>query len=112
MDCIFCKIANGEVGTQIYQDPQVVAFNDNAPQAPIHVLIIPRHHIATVNELTESDNALVGHMIQVAKNIAKEKNIDESGYRLLLNCNRGGGQAVYHLHLHLLGGRPMHWPPG
>lgn len=112
MDCIFCKIVNGEMGETIYEDDRVVAFNDIDPKAPHHILVIPRQHIATINDTTEKDNELIGHMVQVAKNLAQEKNIAEEGYRLLFNCNRGGGQAVYHIHLHLLGGRQMNWPPG
>ena len=112
MDCIFCKIAKGEMGETIYQDKEVVAFNDIDPKAPIHILIIPKRHIATVNDTTDNDSHLLGHLIQVAKKLALDKNIAEDGYRLLLNCNRGGGQAVYHIHLHLLGGRQMNWPPG
>ena len=96
----------------MYEEEKVVAFHDIAPKAPVHVLVIPRRHIATVNDTTEKDDELLGHMIQVAKKIAKEKEIADIGYRLLMNCNRGGGQAVYHIHLHLLGGRQMNWPPG
>lgn len=112
MDCIFCKIAQGEMGELIYEDKQVVAFNDIDPKAPHHILIIPREHIATINDTTASHNELLGHMVQVAKNLAQEQGIAEAGYRLVLNCNKGGGQAVYHIHLHLLGGRQMAWPPG
>lgn len=112
MDCIFCKIAQGKMGETIYEDDHVVAFNDIDPKAPHHILIIPRHHIPTINDTTEKDNELIGHMVQIAKNLAKEKGIAKEGYRLLFNCNEGGGQAVYHIHLHLLGGRRMTWPPG
>lgn len=112
MECIFCKIANGEMGELIYQDDQVVAFNDNDPQAPHHVLIVPRQHISTINDTTEIDKELLGHMIQIGKGIAQERDIADHGYRLVLNCNEGGGQAVFHIHLHLLGGRQMQWPPG
>lgn len=112
MDCIFCKIAKGEMGETIYEDDRVVAFNDIDPKAPHHILIIPRRHIPTINDISEKDNELIGHLVQVAKSIAKEKGIAEKGYRLLFNCNRDGGQAVYHIHLHLLGGRQMNWPPG
>lgn len=112
-DCIFCKIAQGETNTPLlYQDEQVVAFNDLEPQAPHHVLIIPRQHIATINDTTKSDESLLGHMIQTAKKIATERDLAENGYRMLFNCNADGGQAVYHIHLHLLGGRQMTWPPG
>ena len=113
IDCIFCKIINREIPIQMmYEDDQVIAFNDIQPQAPIHVLIIPREHIATLNDLTEEHTELIGHMIQIAKKLAKELGIGEKGYRVLMNCNQHGGQAVYHLHLHLLGGRQMQWPPG
>ncbi len=112
MECIFCQIAHGEMGELIYEDKQVVAFNDIDPQAPQHILIIPRHHIATINDTTASHNELLGHMVQVAKNLAQKQGIAETGYRLVFNCNKGGGQAVYHIHLHLLGGRQMSWPPG
>lgn len=113
MNCIFCQIAEGQIPTElIYQDEQVVAFNDLHPQAPHHILIIPRKHIATLNDITEEDTELLGHLFQTAKHIAKNLNIAESGYRVVMNCNKGAGQAVYHIHLHLLGGRQMHWPPG
>lgn len=112
-DCLFCKIANGEINSDIvYQDDQVVAFNDINPQAPHHVLVIPREHITTTNDITPDHNALIGHMMNTAKNIATNLDIAEAGYRVLMNCNAGGGQAVYHIHLHLLGGRQMTWPPG
>lgn len=112
MDCIFCKIARGEMGELIYEDEQVIAFNDIAPQAPHHVLIVPKKHIATINDVTKADEPLLGHMIFVGKEIAKKNSLAEDGYRLVFNCNKHGGQAVYHIHLHLLGGRQMHWPPG
>lgn len=113
MDCLFCKIAKGELDTDfVHQDDQVVAFNDINPQAPHHILIIPRKHIATINDLNEEDTKLVGHIIQTAKKIAHDLGIAENGYRSVFNCNNGGGQEVYHIHLHLLGGRQMTWPPG
>lgn len=113
MDCLFCKIANKEINSQIvYEDNTVIAFNDINPQAPHHVLIIPREHIPTINDISEKNNELLGHMINTSKKIAKSLDIDESGYRILFNCNKGAGQAVYHIHLHLLGGRQMTWPPG
>ncbi|OGT06235.1 MAG: histidine triad nucleotide-binding protein [Gammaproteobacteria bacterium GWE2_37_16] len=113
MSCIFCKIANGEISAKIiYQDERVVAFNDLSPQAPQHYLIIPRKHLATLNDLTNEDVELAGHMLCVAKQIAIDLGIAETGYRTVINCNSDGGQAVYHLHLHLLGGRQMEWPPG
>jgi histidine triad (HIT) family protein len=112
-DCIFCKIAQGKIPAELlYQDDQVLAFPDVNPKAPKHVLIIPRRHIATLNDLTAEDTLLAGRLIQVAKQLAAELGIAEAGYRILMNCNEGGGQAVFHIHLHLLGGRIMHWPPG
>lgn len=113
MDCLFCKIANKELKSAIvYEDPQVVAFEDVNPQAPTHLLIIPRKHIATVNDLEPQDNALIGHMTQIAKRLAVEKQCAADGYRIVLNCNAGAGQSVFHIHMHLLGGRQMMWPPG
>jgi len=112
-DCLFCKILAREIPADIlYEDEQVLAFSDIDPKAPTHALIIPKIHISTINDLTEEHNALIGHMFQVAKKIAKTKGYAEDGYRVVMNCNRGGGQAVYHIHLHLLAGRQMQWPPG
>lgn len=112
-DCIFCKISNGEMNADIvYEDEHCIAFNDIAPKAPHHVLIIPRRHIATINDIDDDDTELAGKLIQIAKHIAKERDIADDGYRILMNCNAGGGQEVYHIHLHLLGGRQMTWPPG
>lgn len=113
MNCPFCQIAAGILPAKIfYQDEKVVAFDDLYPKAPQHKLIIPRKHIATLNDLTEADGDLVGHMFLVAKNIASDLGIAENGYRTIINCNAGAGQTVFHLHLHLLGGRTMKWPPG
>ena len=113
MECIFCGIVSGEVSAKkVYEDDDVVAFEDIRPQAPVHILIIPKRHIATVNELTESDAQLVGRLVLVAKRIAAERGVAERGYRLVLNCNRDSGQEVFHIHLHLLGGRRFTWPPG
>ncbi len=112
-DCLFCKIVAGDIPADIvYRDDELVAFRDIDPKAPTHVLIIPRRHIATLNELTADDAALVGRMYLAAQRIAYDEGIAEAGYRTLFNCNRAGGQAVYHIHLHLLGGRQMLWPPG
>lgn len=110
--CIFCKIAQGEIDELIYEDQQVVACNDITPQAPVHILVISYRHIETLNDLTSADENLLGHMVSIATQLAHEKNIVTEGYRLTMNCNRGGGQTVFHIHLHLLGGRQMHWPPG
>jgi histidine triad (HIT) family protein len=113
MDCLFCKLASGSIPANIiYRDELVMAFDDINPQAPQHKLIIPLKHIATLNELLPEDNALVGHMVQTAKTLAKELNIADEGYRLVMNCNAHAGQTVFHIHAHLLGGRHMTWPPG
>jgi histidine triad (HIT) family protein len=112
MDCLFCKIINNEIPAQIiYEDDQVIAFNDISPQAPTHALIIPRKHIATLNDIEAGDEALVGHMIKTAAVIAEDMGFAKDGYRTVFNCNSHGGQTVYHIHLHLLGGKPMGWPP-
>lgn len=113
MDCLFCKIATGEIPAKIiYQDDHIIAFDDISPKAQHHKVIIPRKHIATLNNLQEEDTNLMGRMIQSAVALAKELKIAEAGYRLVINCNEGGGQTVFHIHLHLLGGRQMTWPPG
>lgn len=112
-DTIFGRIAAGEVPADIlYQDEHLVAFRDLGPQAPIHVLIIPRKPIPTLNDLEEADAELAGRLLLAAARIARQLGISEAGYRVVINCNADGGQTVFHLHLHLLGGRPMHWPPG
>lgn len=113
MDCIFCRIVEKKAPAKIlYEDELSVAFEDIAPQAPVHVLVIPKRHISTALELKEEDKDLIGHLFLIAGKIASEKGIAERGFRLVINCNREAGQTVFHLHLHLLGGRPMHWPPG
>ena len=107
-DCLFCKIVNRELPADVvFEDDQLVAFNDISPQAPTHMLIIPKRHIATVNDLTEAEINLPGAMVLRARALADEKGISESGYRLIMNCNAEGGQTVYHIHLHLLGGRQL-----
>ena len=111
-ECIFCIIAQGKIGTLIYEDKRVVAFNDENPQAPVHILIVPRRHIETVNDISAIDGTLLEHMIIVAIQLSRSKNIATTGYRLVMNCDRDGGQTVFHIHLHLLGGRQMNWPPG
>ena len=112
-DCVFCKIANGEYGTKfIYEDEELLAFRDINPQAPVHVLIIPREHIARINQLSNLNQSLTGKMILIANKIAQAENISVNGYRLVFNCGLEGGQEVEHIHLHLLGGRQMNWPPG
>jgi histidine triad (HIT) family protein len=113
MDCLFCKIIDGEIpGDIIHQDEHVIAFNDINRQAPQHVLIVPRKHIATINDVENEDKELIGHCVYTAQKIAAKLGLSEDGYRLVYNVNSGGGQAVYHIHLHLLGGRQMNWPPG
>ena len=113
MNCIFCKIANGELESEIvYQDEDVLAFQDINPQAPTHILCIPRKHISTTNELTEDDEAVTGKLLLTASQLAKQLGFAEDGYRLVMNCNGHAGQTVFHIHLHLLGGRHMSWPPG
>lgn len=112
-DCLFCKLVNKEIPTEIvFESDSVFAFKDIDPQAPSHVIIIPKRHIPTLNELSAEDSALISEMVLTAIQIAKDLKIDEAGYRMLLNCNDEGGQDVYHMHLHLLGGRKMNWPPG
>jgi len=111
--CIFCKIAAGEIPARIlYKDDLVVAFEDLSPQAPHHILIIPRKHIRTTLDLTTADNPLIGHIYQIAGKIAHDLGFAENGFRLVNNCNADGGQLVWHLHFHLLGGRELSWPPG
>jgi histidine triad (HIT) family protein len=108
MDCIFCKIIAGEIPTEIlYQDDEIIAFRDINPQAPVHILIIPKKHIASLDQLSQSDTALVGRMVAVASKLAKDEGIDKKGYRLAINCGKEGGQLVPHLHMHLLGGRQL-----
>ncbi len=109
-DCLFCKIVEEEVPADIvYQDDRVIAFKDIQPKAKHHILIIPKTHIATLNEFTDGDQALLGHMLLIAKKIAADLGIDESGYRVVMNCNDDGGQEVFHAHMHLLGGERLSW---
>lgn len=112
MDCIFCKIVNGEIpSAKVYEDDTVVAFNDLSPQAPVHILIIPKEHIASCDDVTEENCAVIGHIFAVAAKIANEKGLDK-GYRIVNNCGDEGGQTVKHLHFHLMGGRQFTWPAG
>jgi histidine triad (HIT) family protein len=112
-DCLFCKIVAGGIpAALVYQDDAVVAFKDINPQAPLHVLIVPRKHIATLNDLAPADDALVGSMFRAAAALAREHGYDERGYRTVFNTNREAGQTVFHIHLHLLAGRGLTWPPG
>ena len=113
MDCLFCKIIAGDIpSAKVYEDDKVYAFRDIEPQAPVHILIIPKEHIASANELTEENASVVGHIFAVAAKIAKEEGIAEGGYRIVNNCGQDGGQTVGHLHFHMLGGRSLQWPPG
>ena len=112
-NCLFCKISAGEIPANIaFETDGYLAFHDIHPQAPTHLLIIPRRHIATINDCTRQDESLLGKMILAAKGYAADNGFSEAGYRLLFNVNSSGGQQVYHIHLHLLGGRQMIWPPG
>lgn len=113
MSCLFCKIAAGEIPAHIvFENDEVLAFRDIHPQASTHVLVIPKRHIETLNHAEASDAHLLGEMILTAKAIAKKEGLDEAGYRLVINVNQHGGQTVYHIHLHVIGGRQMTWPPG
>ena len=112
MDCLFCKMVSGEIPVSfLYEDEHVAAFADINPQAPYHSLIIPKQHIATINDV-DPNSGIMGHILNAAQIITKEQAVNESGYRLVFNCNPEGGQEVYHIHLHVLGGRQMNWPPG
>jgi histidine triad (HIT) family protein len=111
-DCLFCKIIDGQINADIvYEDERAVAFRDINPQAPTHVLVIPRTHIETLNALETSDEAEVGHLFVVAKKVAEQEGLAERGYRTVINCNADAGQTVFHIHVHLVGGNPMGWPP-
>ena len=113
MDCIFCRIINGDMPSDIvYRDDEVIGFNDINPMAPTHVLFIPRRHVSTMNDFDHEDAELIGKLMFAAQQYAKQQGFAEDGYRLVTNCNRMAGQSVYHVHLHLLAGRPMTWPPG
>jgi histidine triad (HIT) family protein len=112
-DCLFCKMVNGEIEPDtVFEDDAVLAFRDINPQAPLHVLVIPKAHIATLNELEEEHGELIGKMYLAAQRIARDEGYAERGYRTVVNCNEEAGQSVFHVHLHLLAGRPMNWPPG
>lgn len=112
-DCLFCRILAGEIpASVIYEDERLVAFNDINPQAPLHALVVPRRHIATLNDLSPEDDALVGEMIRRGAAIAKDRGYADRGFRTVFNTNAGAGQTVFHIHLHVLGGRSFTWPPG
>lgn len=112
-DCLFCRIIAGEIpATIVFQDDAVVAFRDITPQAPMHVLVIPRRHVGSLNDLTEADDALVGRLVRTAAAIAQQHGYGPAGYRTVVNCNADAGQTVFHVHVHMLAGRKMTWPPG
>ena len=112
-ECLFCKIRDGEIpGDIVYENNYVLAFNDINPVAPTHILIIPKEHISTLNDLEENHTQTMGELILAAKKIAESKGFSEAGYRTVFNCNEDGQQTVFHIHLHLIGGRQMSWPPG
>lgn len=112
MDCVFCKIASNEISSKkVYEDDQIVAFNDLDPQAPVHVLIIPKKHIQSADQIADDDTNIIGKIFMVASKIAKELGL-KKGYRIVNNCGEDGGQTVSHLHFHLMGGRKMNWPAG
>jgi len=113
MSCIFCKIANKEISSNIvYEDDRVIAFHDINPQAPYHILVVPKKHISTLLELKEEDKDLIGHIYLVINKIAKDLGFEERGYRVVVNCKEEAGQTIFHLHFHVLAGRAMGWPPG
>ncbi len=111
--CLFCKIVRGEIPAKIvHEDDRAVAFEDVNPQAPTHVLVVPRRHIATLNDIEPADEELIGHLVRVASRVAAERGHATGGYRTVFNCNAAAGQTVFHIHLHLLAGRTLSWPPG
>ncbi|MGQ9608636.1 MAG: histidine triad nucleotide-binding protein [bacterium] len=113
MDCLFCKISDGKIPAKIvFSDEKAVAFEDINPQAPIHIIIIPRKHISTVLDIKDEDHDLMGYLYKVASQIAVDKKIEEDGFRLVINCNKSAGQEIFHVHIHMLGGREFGWPPG
>ena len=112
-DCLFCRIVAGTIpATIVYRDDQVTAFQDIQPQAPVHVLVIPNQHVASTNDLTEQHDAVIGHLMRITQVIAQEQGIAESGYRLVVNTGQDAQQSVAHIHVHVLGGRHLGWPPG
>ncbi len=113
MSCLFCKIIAGTIPAKtVYEDDRCIAIRDINPQAPTHVLVIPRTHVATINDLEEQHEALAGHLLRVGAKVARDEVIDQRGYRLVFNTNGDAGQTVFHIHLHVVGGRPLGWPPG
>jgi histidine triad (HIT) family protein len=113
MDCIFCKIANGQIPSKkIYEDEKVIAFHDISPEAPIHFLVIPKDHIQSVNEISEENANIISHIFLVINKLVRELSIEKTGYRVVNNCGKDGGQSVNHIHFHVLGQRELKWPPG
>lgn len=113
MSCIFCKIVNGEIPSKkIYEDDKVLAFHDISPEAPVHFLVIPKEHIQSVNDLTEKNSEIISHIFLVINKLVRELNVNETGYRIVNNCGKDGGQTVDHIHFHVLGQRDLKWPPG
>jgi len=113
MSCLFCRIVAGEIpSSKVYEDDRLFAFNDINPQAPMHVLIVPKMHVPTLNDLTETHDGIVGDMVRRAAALAGERGYADSGFRTVFNCNAAAGQTVFHVHLHVLAGRPLAWPPG
>ncbi len=113
MGCIFCKIIEKKLPAKlIYEDEFAIAFEDINPKAPVHALVVPKKHISTSLDIGEEDKALIGHMFTAANSVARQKGVADSGFRLVMNCNEDSGQTVFHIHLHILGGRKMEWPPG
>ncbi|MDD5428852.1 MAG: histidine triad nucleotide-binding protein [Candidatus Omnitrophica bacterium] len=111
--CLFCRIANKEIPAKVvFEDSRIIAFEDVNPQAPVHILLIPKKHIEKISDLTKDNADMVGHLVLAANKIAAEQGIRDAGYRLTINCNKDAGQAVFHLHMHLMGGRKFAWPPG
>jgi len=112
-DCLFCKIINRQIPADIiYEDEEIIAFNDINPQAPLHALVIPKQHIEKVSDIDSKNSSIIGDLTVIANKIAKDKDLTKVGYRLVFNCGKAAGQAVFHIHLHLLGGRNLTWPPG
>ncbi len=112
-DCLFCKMVSGEIKPDtVYEDDNVLAFRDISPQAPMHVLVIPKRHISTLNDLNQDDAQLIGQLSLAAAKIAEQEGVAEAGYRTVMNCNAAGGQTVFHIHMHVLAGRNLTWPPG
>ena len=112
-DCLFCKIIAGEIPADfVHQDDRCVVIRDTNPQAPTHALVIPREHLESLDDASQKDEALLGHLLRIGARVANEAGHGENGYRTVINTGAGAGQSVFHLHVHVLGGRPMHWPPG